>query len=119
MKKVGIIIAVICVMLFMPRVYAGTAYVDSINIDAKINIDGSMTVKETIRWDVQENINGLYRDILITNNDNQLNNALDMTIHEVNVNGMQFEQSYMDPLNGTNGQYYINLIPNGKQIKIY
>ena len=119
MKKVGIIIAVICVMLFMPKVYAGTAYVDSINIDAKINIDGSMTVKETIRWDVQENINGLYRDILITNNDNQLNNALDMTIHEVNVNGMQFEQSYVDPLNGTNGQYYINLIPNGKQIKIY
>ena len=119
MKKVGIIIVFICVILFMPTVYAGTAYVDGINIDAKINIDGSMTIKETINWDVEENINGLYRDILITNNDNKLNSASDMIINKVSVNGLQYEQSYVELPNGTNGQYYVNTIPNGKQIKIY
>ena len=57
MKK--ILLVVLGIILFLPNVYAGTAYVDNIDIDAIVNTDGSMTVVETINWDIDEELNGL------------------------------------------------------------
>ena len=73
MKKIKLLLILILAIFFMPTVYAGTAYVDSINIDATINMDGSMKVVETIEWDIVEELNGVYRDILIGNSSNELN----------------------------------------------
>ena len=119
MKKIIIVIIFISMLFVMPNVYAGTAYVDSINIDAKINVDGSMSVLETIHWDIQDELNGLYRDILIENPSNELNSASDILISEVVVNGQRFHYSPATLQNGDNGKYNINEISGGKQIKIF
>ena len=83
MKKIKVLLLIFVIVVFIPTVYAGTAYVDSINIDAKINMDGSMTVVETIRWDIVEELNGVYRDILITNSSNELNSASTIVVSAV------------------------------------
>ena len=119
MKKIIILIIFISMLFIMPTVYAGTAYVDSINIDAKINVDASMSVVETIHWDIQDDLNGLYRDILIENPSNQLNSASDILISEVVVNGQRFNYSSITLQNGDNGRYNINEIDGGKQVKIF
>lgn len=119
MNKIKILLMIVFCVFLAPSVYAGTAYVDSINIEAKINIDGSMKVKETILWDIEEDLNGVYRDILITNPSNELNSASGIVIESVIVDGKEFEYSYNTLKNGTNGKYNINEIDGGKQVKIF
>lgn len=119
MKKIKYICLILLVIFLIPSVYAGTAYADSININAKINSDGSMKVTETIRWDIDESLNGLYRDILITNPANELNGASKVEINEVIVDGKNFNYSDLTLQNGASGKYNINDIKNGKQIKIF
>ena len=119
MKKILTIFTVICTFLMSASVYAGTAYVDSISIDAKIKEDGSMLVEETIVWDVVEEINGVYRDILIQNSSNELNSATKITIHQVTVNGNEFEREFTRLLNGASGKYNVNTLTGGKQVKIF
>ena len=119
MKKIKIILAYIFSLFLMSTVYAGTAYVDSIDIDAKINTDGSMTVKETVLWNIEEDLNGLYRDILIENTENRLNSASSIEIIEVVVDNRKFDYSNLTLQNGTDGKYNINTIQGGKQVKIF
>lgn len=119
MKKIKVLLLIFVIVVFIPTVYAGTAYVDSINIDAKINMDGSMTVVETIRWDIVEELNGVYRDILITNSSNELNSASTIVVSNVTVDGKSFSYFPTTLQNGTSGGYNINSIPGGKQIKIF
>ncbi|MBQ8042731.1 MAG: DUF2207 domain-containing protein [Clostridia bacterium] len=119
MKKIRIMFIFVFMLFFIPTVYAGTAYVDSIDIHATINIDGSMTVTETILWDIEEDLNGLYRDVLIQNASNKINNAAGIVVDEVLVNGTKFNYSYTTLNNGDSGKYNINNIEGGKQIKIF
>ena len=119
MKKISIMCLIISMLFITSTVYAGTAYVDSINIDAKINTDGSMTVTENIYWDIEDSLNGLYRDILIENKSNELNSASDILVSEVFVDGLRFYYSPTTLQNGDNGKYNINEIDGGKQIKIF
>ena len=119
MKRLSIIVICISMLFVMSTVYAGTAYVDSINIGAKINVDGSMAVTETIYWDIEDSLNGLYRDILIENSSNELNSASDILISEVVVNGERFYYSPATLENGDDEKYNINEISGGKQIKIF
>lgn len=118
-NKIKIIVLFICMLFVTSTVYAGTAYVDSIVVDAKINIDGSMTVKETIVWDIIEDLNGVYRDILIENPSNELNSASRIEISEVVVEDKVFTYSPTTLQNGESGKYNINTIEGGKQIKIF
>jgi len=119
MKKIKVLLFLITIVVFIPTVYAGTAYVENISIDAKINYDGSMKVVETIRWDIVEELNGVYRDILITNSSNELNGASRIVVNNVVVNGKRFSYSPSTLKNGSNGSYNINNIPGGQQIKIF
>lgn len=119
MNKVIKIFTIICAICIMTTVYAGTAYVDNIDIEAKINTDGSMTVKETILWDIEENLNGLYRNILTQNASNLMNSASGIVIDSVFVDGVAFDYAYNTLHNGSSGKYNINNIEGGKQIKIF
>lgn len=119
MKKVIKIFMFICAFCVMTSVYAGTAYVDNININAKINKDGSMTVTETIVWDIEADLNGVYRDILIQNEDNKINSASRIVVNSVSVNGKPFNYSHSTLQNGDSGKYNVNSIEGGKQIKIF
>jgi len=119
MKKIKVLLIIVFCMFLVPSVYAGTAYVDSINIEAEIMTDGSMTVKETILWDIEESLNGVYRDILITNPSNELNGASGVVVDSVVVDGNEFTYSYSTLENGVDGKYNINEIDGGKQVKIF
>lgn len=119
MKKIKVILIIVIAVFLMPTVYAGTAYVDSIDIDATINTDGSMKVVETITWDIVEELNGVYRDILIWNSLNNLNSATRVVITDVVVDGKIFSYSPYTLHNGDSGKYNINNISGGKQIKIF
>ncbi len=119
MKRVAKILSFIFVFCVMKNVYAGTAYVDKIDIDAKINTDGSMIVTETIVWEIEEELNGVYRDILIYNPENDMNSASGIIIDSVLVDGIEFNYSYYPLQNGDSGKYNINNIEDGKQIKIF
>lgn len=119
MKKIKVLLIIAFCMFLVPSVYAGTAYVDNINIEAEIRTDGSMTVKETILWDIEEKLNGVYRDILITNPSNELNGASGLVIDSVVVDGKEFSYSYSTLQNGVDGKYNINEIEGGKQVKIF
>lgn len=119
MKRFKILLIILFLVFILPTVYAGTAYVDDINIDAKINTDGSMTVEETILWDIEEDLNGVYRDILIKNPANEFNSASGIVVEKVEVEGKEFTCSYSELQNGDSGKYNINDIEGGKQIKIY
>ncbi len=119
MKKIKSLLIIVFCMFLIPSVYAGTAYVDDINIEAEIKTDGSMTVKETIIWDIEEDLNGVYRDILITNPSNEINSASGIVIDSVFVEGKEFNYSYSTLQNGVDGKYNINEIDGGKQVKIF
>lgn len=119
MKKVSKILLFVFALCLMTKVNAGTAYVDNIDINARINTDGSMTITETILWDIEEDLNGVYRDILIENLSNELSSASGVVINSVLVNGVEFNYSYSTLYNGANGMYNINNIAGGKQIKIF
>jgi len=119
MSKIVKILSFVFVFCIITNVYAGTAYVDNIDIDAKINTDGSMTVTETILWDIEEDLNGVYRDIIVENSSNNLNSSSGVVIEKVLVNGEKFNYSYSTLLNGASGMYNINNIEGGKQIKIF
>lgn len=119
MKRIKVLLVFVFCMFLLPTVYAGTAYVDSIDIDAKIYMDGSMEVVETINWDIDETLNGLYRDILITGSSNELNSASGIDINSVVVDGKTFSYSYSTLKNGASGQYNVNNITGGKQVKIF
>lgn len=119
MKKIKVLLLIAFCIFLLPSVYAGEAYVDSINIDAEIKTDGSMVVKETIVWDIVEDLNGVYRDILTYNEANPTNSASDIVVNSVVVNGKEFSYSYNTLFNGANGKYNVNELGNGKQIKIF
>ena len=119
MKKLKVLFVIVFCMFLIPSVYAGEAYVDEIKIDANINTDGSMTVKETINWSIVEDLNGVYRNILIKNPSNLINSATSITVDSIVVDGKEFNYSYTTLQNGTDGKYNINEIENGKQIKIF
>lgn len=119
MKKIKVIVFLVFAIFFTSTVYAGTAYVDKIVINAQVNFDGSMTVKETIVWDIEDSLNGLYRDILISGASNKLNSASAMEVSEVIVNNQKYTYSANALQNGASGMYNINRINGGKQIKIF
>ncbi len=119
MRRFVKILSFVFMLFVITNVYAGTAYVDNIDIVAKINTDGSMTVTETILWDIEEDLNGVYRDILIENSENQQSSASGIVIESVLVDGIEFNYSYSTLYNGASGMYNINNIDGGKQIKIF
>ena len=119
MKFIKVIFFVIALLLVIPTVYAGDAYVDNINVEAKINVDGSMDVVETIKWNIEGSLNGVYRDILITNSVNSLNGASKIVVNNVLVDGVSYNYSNTTLQNGTSGKYNVNSINGGKQIKIF
>ena len=73
-------------------VFAG-AYPEKMDIVADVNRDGSMTVTETITWEIEESINGVYRDVLCFNPGNKLNSANEIYVHKVLVDGKEYYHS--------------------------
>lgn len=116
LKKFSIIL--IFILFLVPCVYASDAKVDSLDIYANVNTDGSMDVVETIKWDIEGNLNGVYRDILIEGK-NLLNSATGITVTDVLVNDEPYVSSRETLKNGTSGKYNVNEIDGGVRIKIF
>lgn len=112
------IFILIAMILFLPNVYAGTAKVKKLSAEATVNLDGSMTIKETINWNIEDSLNGVYRDILYGSN-NKLNSANKIEVLSVMVNNKTYGYSKEKLENGNEGLYNLNLIKNGIQVKIF
>lgn len=108
----------ILLVFIVPSVYAGTAEVDKISVDATVNTNGDMYIKETIKWRIEDDLNGVYRDVVI-NGDNELNSATDIQVLGVTVNEKQYSYSSETLANGSEGKYNVNKDSNGVQIKIF
>ena len=68
------------VFLFSPKSNAGALTLENLNIDAEINYDGSMNVKET--WDIEiEETNTLYKSF--ETDITRYSNITDVTVYEV------------------------------------
>lgn len=100
------------------NVYANAAYTDTVRIKANINKDGSMTVEESIVWDIEGYFNGVYRDILFKSN-NDLNSATKLEFKSLYVNGEEYKYSKENLVNGDDGGYNLISIDNGYRLKIF
>jgi len=117
MRKTIKIIFSFCLFIFSIFIYAGETSVRDMNIQANILENGDMQVTETIQFEITGDLNGLYRDILLSSKDKY--GASDLQVIGVKVDNREFEYiSYMLS-NGTNGKYNVNNINDGKQIKIF
>ena len=119
MRKIKLIILSLCFVFLLPTVYA-QAVPEEIKIDAYIDVDGNMKVVENISWYVEDDINGIYRDIFILNENNKLSSATGVEIENITVDGQAFEYSNIPLQNGVHGKYSISTLDEGgKKIKIH
>ena len=118
-NKMLLLLFIIALFVFAPTVYAGTANTDDMKIIANVNEDGSMQVNETIVWDIDGELNGVYRDILIGNSSNKGSSASDIKITNVTVDGNNYTYSAMSASNGDEGVYNVNGINNGVRVKVF
>ena len=118
MKKYCIVIFAIFILLLSTTVYANTAYTDKVDIKADINKDGSMTVMETIKWDIDGHFNGVYRDILFES-ENTLNSATKLIVNSVTVDGKEYNYSKENLNNGDVGGYNLLKANGGLRLKIF
>lgn len=118
-KRVRVLICLIMLIFVLPVCVFAGAYPEKMDIVADVNRDGSMTVTETITWEIEESINGVYRDVLCFNPGNKLNSANEIYVHKVLVDGKEYYHSEELLENGDSGMYNLNRIENGVQIKIF
>ena len=118
-KNVRVLICLVALIFVLPVCVFAGAYPEKMDILADINRDGSMTITETITWEIEESVNGVYRDVLCFNPENKLNSANEIYVHEVLVNGKEYTYSETTLENGDKGMYNINRIDGGAQIKIF
>ena len=118
-KSVRVLICLVVLIFALPVCVFAGAYPEKMDIVADVNRDGSMTVTETITWEIEESINGVYRDVLCFNPGNKLNSANEIYVHKVLVDGKEYYHSEELLENGDSGMYNLNRIENGVQIKIF
>ncbi len=118
-KSVRVLICLVMLIFVLPVCVFAGAYPEKMDIVADVNRDGSMTVTETITWEIEESINGVYRDILCFNPGNKLNSANEIYVHKVLVDGKEYYHSEELLENGDSGMYNLNRIEDGVQIKIF
>ena len=118
-RNVRVLICLVALIFVLPVCVFAGAYPEKMDIVADINRDGSMTITETITWEIEESVNGVYRDVLCFNPENKLNSANEIYVHEVLVNGKEYTYSETTLENGDKGMYNINRIDGGAQIKIF
>lgn len=118
-KSVRVLICLVMLIFVLPVCVFAGAYPEKMDIVADVNRDGSMTVTETITWEIEESINGVYRDVLCFNPGNKLNSANEIYVHKVLVDGKEYYHSEELLENGDSGMYNLNRIENGVQIKIF
>lgn len=117
MKRIIKFVFLICLFAFSIYVYAGETQVHNMNIVADILENGDMQVTETIKFEISGELNGLYRDILLSSKDKY--GASELKVIAVKVDNRDFVYSSQQLSNGTDGKYNINNISDGKQIKIF
>ena len=118
-KRVRVLICLVMLIFVLPVCVFAGAYPEKMDIVAEVNRDGSMTVTETITWEIEESINGVYRDVLCFNPGNKLNSANEIYVHKVLVDGKEYYHSEKLLENGDSGMYNLNRIEDGVQIKIF
>lgn len=118
-KRLRVLICLVMLIFVLPVCVFAGAYPEKMDIVADVNRDGSMTVTETITWEIEESINGVYRDILCFNPGNKLNSANEIYVHKVLVDGKEYYHSEELLENGDSGMYNLNRIEDGVQIKIF
>ena len=118
-KRLRVVICLVMLIFVLPVCVFAGAYPEKMDIVADVNRDGSMTVTETITWEIEESINGVYRDILCFNPENKLNSANEIYVHKVLVDGKEYYHSEELLENGDSGMYNLNRIEDGVQIKIF
>lgn len=114
-KKILYIFLFVSAITLTKNIYAGTAYPRDIEINAKIQSNGSMNVVENIVYDMEGQLNGTYRDILLTGE----YGASKIVVNSVRVDGKYYLYNSYTLSNGTDGEYNINDISGGKQIKVF
>ena len=119
MSKKNKIVLFTAILMFVisisNKIYAGTAYPKNMQIKAKIQSNGSMNVVETIVYNISGDLNGTYRDVLLTGE----NGASKMIVNSVKVDGKYFLYDSYTLRNGTDGKYNINDINKGQQIRVF
>ena len=118
-KRLRVLICLVMLIFVLPVCVFAGAYPEKMDIVADVNRDGSMTVTETITWEIEESINGVYRDVLCFNPGNKLNSANEIYVHKVLVDGKEYYHSEELLENGDSGMYNLNRIEDGVQIKIF
>ena len=118
-KNVKIFLCLAVLIFVLPVCVFAGAYPEKMDIVAEVNRDGSMTVTENITWEIEDSINGVYRDVLCFNPENELNSATELYVQKVLVDGKEYYYSKETIENGASGMYNINRIEGGGQIKIF
>lgn len=102
-----IIISTFCI--FTQNIWANSDYsIDSIDIDAKIMIDGSVHVTEKLIYSFYSSMNGLYRDIMYSYNFNGQKDDMKPTSLRYQANGIENIEAYVSN-NGFNDLVKCNL----------
>lgn len=114
-KKILYIFLFVLAITLTKNIYAGTAYPMSIDMKAKVQSNGSMNVVESIVYNMQGQLNGTYRDILLTGE----YGASKIVVNSVRVDGKYYLYNSYTLSNGADGEYNINNISGGKQIKVF
>ncbi len=118
-RNIRVLICLVALIFVLPVCVFAGAYPEEMDIVADINRDGSMTITESITWEIEDEVNGVYRDILCFNPENELNSANEIYVHEVLVDGKEYHYSEITLSNGDSGMYNINSIEGGAQVKIF
>ena len=138
--KIIIALALILVsLIFVSSVSAATYVIDDYTVDAKIMKNGDMHVEEYLKYDFNENMNGLYRNLLYKYNFSKQNDGIEATSSRyqasnvLNIKAFVSDQNFGDLKeatlqsestlsNGMNGYFSItDVVSNGyrKNIKVY
>lgn len=108
-----LILSIVIISIFFTTfVYAGEATIHDIIIDANILPNGDMEVKENLSFSIKGELNGLYRDVLLSTNSKY--GASGIEVKNVKLNSVKFEKSEIQLHNGSKGLYNINNIIDRK-----
>jgi uncharacterized membrane protein len=110
-------IFIIIIALFNLPSFA-TFQISDFTIDATVSPDGSMEVLETINYYTNETVNGLIRDIELTNPTNKTNSASGLTLKSVKVDNENYIQK-ASAETGERGCFTYTVSNDKYEIKVY
>ena len=139
MSKKVLILLCILLFIFIPTVFASDYSIIKYNIDAEILENGDMKVKEELKYDFDDDMNGLYRELLYSylyegQKDNlepaskryQASKVEDLKVYYSNTSFENMKEAVKEDesklSNGMDGYYSVESVRSGESkdiIKVY